>query len=160
MNIIGKTTIAPIFFFSGKISSYITWVIFVLSFFGVFKVLNYNIEAAKYISYLFLFFGLFFTVLSMINLGDATRLGLPEEKTEFKSKGLYRISRNPMYLGFNFLTIASMLYTLNIIIIIMGLYSMVIYHLIILGEEKFLEGRFGEEYLEYKNKVRRYLIVI
>jgi len=39
----------------------------------------------------------------------------------------------------------------------MGLYSMVIYHFIILGEERFLEGRFGFNYLSYKTRVRRYL---
>jgi protein-S-isoprenylcysteine O-methyltransferase Ste14 len=38
-----------------------------------------------------------------------------------------------------------------------GIYSIVVYHLIIIGEEKFLEKAFREAYLEYKKKVRRYI---
>jgi protein-S-isoprenylcysteine O-methyltransferase Ste14 len=84
-------------------------------------------------------------------------LGLPTEKTILKTNGIYRFSRNPMYFGFNLLTIASMLYWININVIILGIYSIIIYHLIILGEEKFLEERFGDEYFSYKKIVRRYI---
>ena len=44
-----------------------------------------------------------------------------------------------------------------IIFLLPGLYSIIIYHFIILGEEKFLESRFGKDYIEYKQKVRRYI---
>jgi protein-S-isoprenylcysteine O-methyltransferase Ste14 len=82
---------------------------------------------------------------------------LPEESTELKTSGLYKFSRNPMYLGFNLITVSSVVYTLNYAILLISLYSIIIYHLIILAEEKFLEERFGEQYLEYKKKVDRYL---
>ena len=62
-----------------------------------------------------------------------------------------------MYLGFNLLTISAMIYTMNIWIIIIGIYSIIIYHLIIIGEERFLKNRFGQEYISYRNKIRRYL---
>lgn len=62
-----------------------------------------------------------------------------------------------MYLGFNLITIAAMIYTLNLWIVILGIYSMAIYHLIILGEEMFLENRFGISFIDYKKKTRRYL---
>jgi len=101
--------------------------------------------------------GLLFTVMSLINPGKSTTLGLPSKNTVFKTNGIYKISRNPMYIGFNCLTLASMLYTLNITVILLGVYSMMIYHLIILGEEKFLEQRFGDNYMEYKKTIRRYI---
>ncbi|MFZ4725242.1 MAG: methyltransferase family protein [Paludibacter sp.] len=157
MDLIGKTTINPILFYSGKILGYITWIVLLLS------ILNINlIDRISYgfndsISYLILLIGLIFVVFSLINLGRSTRLGLPAENTVFKTKGFYKISRNPMYLGFDFLTISSMIYTLNILIIIIGIYSIIIYHLIIIGEERFLESRFGQEYISYKNMIRRYL---
>ncbi len=62
-----------------------------------------------------------------------------------------------MYLGFNLLTFACILFTMNIVVLIMGLYSMIVYHYIILGEEKYLRIRFGNGYDEYMKKVRRYL---
>lgn len=62
-----------------------------------------------------------------------------------------------MYLGFNLLTISAMIYMLNLIIILFGVYSIVIYHFIIIGEEGFLEKRFGATYSNYKKSVRRYI---
>jgi protein-S-isoprenylcysteine O-methyltransferase Ste14 len=110
-----------------------------------------------YISYFTPAVGFFFTILSLINLGKSTRLGLPNENTTFIEKGLYRFSRNPMYVGFNLFTISSVLINANLLVLIFSLYSTVIYHFIIKGEESFLEKRFGDVYIKYKNKVRRYL---
>ncbi len=62
-----------------------------------------------------------------------------------------------MYFGFNLLTIAAMVYSINIVLLLLGTYSIITYHWIILGEEKFLEERFGDEYFNYKKKVRRYI---
>jgi protein-S-isoprenylcysteine O-methyltransferase Ste14 len=62
-----------------------------------------------------------------------------------------------MYMGFNLLTISSMIYSMHIIIFLSGIFSIIVYHLIILAEEQFLEDRFGFEYANYKKKIRRYL---
>jgi protein-S-isoprenylcysteine O-methyltransferase Ste14 len=101
--------------------------------------------------------GLIIIVISCINLGNSNRLGLPVGNTKLKVTGLYKLSRNPMYLGFNLLTISSVIFTLNIVTALMGIYSILIYHFIILAEEKFLEERFGSEYIEYKKRVGRYI---
>jgi protein-S-isoprenylcysteine O-methyltransferase Ste14 len=157
MKIIGKTTINPILFYSGKICGYLTWLVLLGYLLNVVphpRVHNANLQL---FSILILVIGLIIVTLSLIDLGKSTRLGLPTEKTILKTNGIYRFSRNPMYFGFNLLTIASMLYWINIIVIILGIYSIITYHLIILGEEKFLEERFGDEYFSYKNKVRRYI---
>ena len=71
--------------------------------------------------------------------------------------GIFRYTRNPMYVGFNLLTIAAILFTLNILILILGIYCIIVYHFIILNEEKFLENRFKTSYTNYKKKVRRYI---
>jgi protein-S-isoprenylcysteine O-methyltransferase Ste14 len=157
MNLIGKTTINPILFYSGKISGYITWIIYLLLIFEIDIIDRGTFIHNDYISYTILIIGLLFSILSIINLGTSTRLGLPSEDTVLKTNGLYKLSRNPMYLGFNLVTISSMIYTLNIWIILLGIYSIIVYHLIILGEEKFMQTRFGEKYIDYKRKTRRYL---
>jgi len=157
MNLIGKTTINPIIFYSGKISGYVTWIVQLLMMLGVDVIVRISYPYNDYISYLTLLIALILIVFSLINLGRSTRLGLPTESTVFKTNGLYKISRNPMYVGFNLLTISSMIYTINIWIVILGIYSIAVYHLIILSEERFLENRFGKEYSEYKLKVKRYL---
>ncbi len=157
MNLIGKTSTNPFIFYSGKIVGYITWIIFVLSILNVIDISMHSIDILKFISYITCSCGIIFTILSLINLGKSTRLGLPAEDTVLKINGIYKISRNPMYVGFNLFTISSMLYTLSPLIIIGGIYSIFVYHLIIKGEEAFLENRFGEAYIRYKSKVRRYL---
>jgi protein-S-isoprenylcysteine O-methyltransferase Ste14 len=84
-------------------------------------------------------------------------LGLPKEDITLKTGGIYKASRNPMYVGFDLVTISSIVYSGNLLIAVMGVYSIIIYHAIILGEEKFLASRFGEEYADYKKKVGRYI---
>jgi protein-S-isoprenylcysteine O-methyltransferase Ste14 len=157
MKFIGKTTIHPILFYSGKLSGYFTWIILFLGLLGIdiFKPNDYGYTI--YFSIILMAFGLVITTLSLLDLGNSTRLGLPVEGTEFICNGLYRFSRNPMYVGFNLITIASMVNSMNIIIFILGLYSIIIYHFIILGEEKFMEERFQDAYLDFKKSVRRYI---
>ncbi len=157
MNITGKPTINPLLFFSGKISGYISWIFLVLSLAGIKLPGSHSLIFNNIIALFLLAAGLLYTFISLVNLGGSTRLGLPEERTELKTSGLYKFSRNPMYLGFNLITVSSVVYTLNYTILLLSLYSIIIYHLIILAEEKFLENRFGEQYLEYKRRVNRYL---
>jgi len=155
IKIIGKTTINPLLFYSGKISGYIVWVLLLISLFSTHNISEINLQ--KWVAIIILCFGLMFTIVSLINLGKSTRLGIPKENTELKPNGLYKISRNPMYLGFNILSLSAILFINNFVVLILGIYSIFVYHLIILGEEKFLESSFSGQYLEYKKNVRRYI---
>jgi protein-S-isoprenylcysteine O-methyltransferase Ste14 len=157
MNIIGTATINPILFYSGKSSGYISWILLILSLTGIIHLQMIVSPLFTYVSIFCILTGSIFTVISMINLGKSTRLGLPSEATKFKNHGIYTISRNPMYVGFNLFTIASITGCANVFVVLMGLYSIIIYHLIIKSEERFLEQRFGQTYSDYKKEVRRYL---
>ena len=157
MKIIGTTTITPALFYSGKLCGYITWVILLGYIMNIVPRSGIQREYLQLISAIFLAIGLIITIISLVNLGKSTRLGLPIESTTLKAAGIYRLSRNPMYFGFNLLTIASMLYCINVFLLVMGIYSIVVYHLIILGEERFLANRFGDAYTQYKLSVRRYI---
>jgi protein-S-isoprenylcysteine O-methyltransferase Ste14 len=157
MELIGKPPINPLLFYAGKISGYITWIVFTYNLirndFSNHLIFTYN----EIVAFSLFVLGLIFSVISILNIGSSIRLGLPNKDTELKSNGIYRISRNPMYVGFGLFTISSMLYTLNYIIIALGLFSLVVYHLIIISEEKFLLSRFGDDYETYRKKVKRYL---
>jgi protein-S-isoprenylcysteine O-methyltransferase Ste14 len=157
MDLIGKTTINPILFYSGKIAGYLTWIVYSLSVLKINILSRYDFSYNAYIALFTVTVGLFFFVISLINLGRSTRLGLPSESTVLKTNGLYKISRNPMYLGFNLLTISAMIYMFNLVIFVFGAYSILMYHLIIIGEERFLEKRFGVDYSNYRKTVRRYI---
>ncbi|MDD1657663.1 MAG: hypothetical protein LUQ41_04285, partial [Methanomicrobiales archaeon] len=71
--------------------------------------------------------------------------------------GLFRFSRNPMYLGLYSTIVASIVYTLNPLVLLLGIFVIVVHHKIVLGEEAYMQKVFGQEYLDYCRRVRRYI---
>tara|TARA_B100001989_G_scaffold248705_1_gene222709 strand:+ start:54 stop:503 length:450 start_codon:yes stop_codon:yes gene_type:complete len=72
--------------------------------------------------------------------------------------GIYRYSRNPMYLGMILIIISTTVYYLNFL----SVFSPLIFYIWINKfqinrEEIFLEDKFGSEYLKYKSKTRRWI---
>lgn len=155
MELLGKEPINPALFYSEKISGYVIWIALLIEMIKVPTISELCV--LKQLPIFLTFIGSIFIVISLINLGSATRLGLPNESTQFKTNGLYRISRNPMYLVFNLLSLSAILFIGNFIVLVLGTYSIFTYHLIVRAEEKFLEARFGDEYCAYNNRVRRYI---
>ena len=157
MEIIGKATIHPFLFYSGKICGYLIWLLLGLSFLNIKFIPIIDNVYLKYTSLIILLFSMIVIILSAIFLGKSTRLGLPENDTKLKTQGIYKISRNPMYVGFNLLTVSAIFGLANIAVIFLGIYSIIIYHYIILAEEKFLIKKFGIDYEEYIKRTRRYI---
>lgn len=157
MKLIGKTPINPVLFFTGKGIGYILWIFLFTTLFGYVKPDNQYQVIWNILSWLITIPAVFIVLMSLFNLGKSTSLGIPSEDTVLKTGGLYNYSRNPMYLGFNLLTASAMIVINNIIITILGIYVLIVYHLIIKAEERFLAARFGHDYLEYKKSVRRYI---
>lgn len=72
--------------------------------------------------------------------------------------GIYGYSRNPIYVAFAVSTIGIGLMANSLWVMMSFLpASMAVYIVAIKKEEVYLEQKFGEEYLNYKNKVRRWL---
>lgn len=157
MEILGRTTIHPALFYSGKIAGYLLWVLLALDLAGVHSVPGMRAPFFAGLSTVVAIIGLAFIISSFINLGSSVRLGLPSGDTTLKTGGVYRLSRNPMYVGFDAWTIAAVLRLGNPIVLLLGAYSIVVYHSIIHAEERFLDRAFGEPYRDYKAAVRRYV---
>lgn len=91
-------------------------------------------------------------------LKDSWRAGIDEnQKTELVTDGVYRVSRNPAFLGFDLLYLGSALALGNAVLFAAAGAVIVMIHLQILEEEKHLEKMFGAPYLTYQKEVRRYL---
>ncbi|MEP6748930.1 MAG: isoprenylcysteine carboxylmethyltransferase family protein [Bacteroidota bacterium] len=72
--------------------------------------------------------------------------------------GIYNITRNPMYVGLAFIYLGVSCFIGNWWnIILFPLLLVIVQERIIKCEEKYLERRFGTEYISYKTKVRRWL---
>lgn len=71
---------------------------------------------------------------------------------------IYQISRNPAFLGFDLVYIGILLMFFNWVLFSSSVFAMLMLHLqIVKVEEEFLTTVFGDEYLAYRKKVRRYL---
>ena len=102
--------------------------------------------------------GVAFFSLAILRLGTfSLRVGLAQEDTALRTTGIYRLSRNPMLLGLYFIAFASALYVQCPINWILVIIALSVHHKIILTEETFLESRFGDQWTNYRNTVRRYL---
>lgn len=90
------------------------------------------------------------------------RAGTPVEpwhsSTAIVTDGIYSHTRNPMYLGMTglYLAIALAFDSLWILILLVPLLALLHYG-VIRREERYLEGKFGEAYLAYRRRVRRWL---
>jgi protein-S-isoprenylcysteine O-methyltransferase Ste14 len=96
-------------------------------------------------------------VVSLIGLGRSTAVGFPERETELKTGGLYRFTRNPIYLGGFMICVGSCLYATHVVNLVLCALAVAVHTRIVRREEQFLERRFGEQWLAYKRRVPRYL---
>ena len=81
-----------------------------------------------------------------------------EKSNAFVTNGIYRFSRNPMYLSLAGLLVAWAVYlqsTVSFLGVFLFIYLLTQWQ--IKPEEYWLEKKFGESYLAYKKKVRRWI---
>jgi protein-S-isoprenylcysteine O-methyltransferase Ste14 len=145
-------------FFLGKISLFTSFILIHLQVrFGNLSLFAKN-DVFFWICIALVTIGVVLFTLSILKLGTfSLRVGLAQEKTFLRTTGVYRLSRNPMLLGLYLMALGSAIYVQNPINWTLVIVALIIHHKIILAEERFMEGRFGEQWIEYRNKVRRYI---
>lgn len=89
-------------------------------------------------------------LISTINFAAPLQNGL-------NINGLYKFSRNPMYMGYFICFFGCVLSTGSLLLLGAVLVFVVTSHWIIIAEEKWCVEQFGEDYTEYMKKVRRYI---
>ena len=94
--------------------------------------------------------GVLLYAISMINFGKSSEQGI-------NTKGLYKFSRNPIYVAFFLFLLGCALMTQSLIFLLLVVIYQVSVHWIILSEERWCLTEFGDEYKRYMEKVRRYL---
>lgn len=81
-----------------------------------------------------------------------------EEATTLVTRGFYRFTRNPMYMGM-FLMLFGVAFLMGGVgaLLPVPVFILIIRNNFVLGEERFLEATFGQRYLDYKSEVRRWV---
>ena len=112
------------------------------------QVIGYGLGAA----------GLALMVWGALTLYRANTTVLPHRRADrLVTHGAFRFRRNPIYMGEVLLFLGLAQVTGNIwLAIVAPLFAVAVLGLAIRPEERHLEARFGEDYLEYKARTRRW----
>ena len=115
-------------------------------------------SGARFTGFLIGMLGDIIFLISVVCMKDSWRAGIPDkDKTELVTNGIYKFSRNPAFLGFDFMYAGVLLMYFNPLTAVFSLFAAVTLHLQILQEEKYLTSVFGSSYTAYKSRVFRHL---
>ena len=83
----------------------------------------------------------------------------PETSTSLVTSGIFKYTRNPMYLGLSSILLASCFYFSSLLRIIVYVPFFILYITVfqIIPEEEVMKSLFNDEYLDYCSKVRRWI---
>jgi len=112
-----------------------------------------EIKFNKPLNYLGLLIFLLGAILYMKSIVDFAR----PENNGINKKGLYKYSRNPMYVAFFLYFLGCSLLINSWFYFIILIVFQISVHYLILSEEKWCIKKFGKEYNDYMKKVRRYI---
>lgn len=82
----------------------------------------------------------------------------PDKSATLVSSGIYRYSRNPMYLGFLLVLLGVACYLSNLLaFILLPLFVLYMNKFQIVPEERWMQQKFAAQFTRYQAKVRRWL---
>jgi protein-S-isoprenylcysteine O-methyltransferase Ste14 len=155
--IIGKSPISFPIFILGKLAFLISFLFCFLKWFNI-ATMFYDSLITQIIGIVLFIAGLIIVIIGVVQLGQSRAFGLPETETILKSNGLYRFSRNPMYFGGFIMCAGSCFFSIHLFNFLCFAIAFGTHFQIIIKEEEFLANRFGQEWIEYKQRVPRFFI--
>ena len=101
---------------------------------------------------------LIWIIIAQVQMSNSWRIGIDEQnKTDLITKGLFSISRNPIFLGMIICVAGLFLVIPNAVSFCILLTTYIVIHIQIRLEEEFLKKQHGEQYKSYQSKTRRLL---
>jgi protein-S-isoprenylcysteine O-methyltransferase Ste14 len=82
----------------------------------------------------------------------------PESSSSLVVSGIYKLTRNPMYLGLLLVLLGWAIYLTNVLVfLLLPAFILYINRFQIAPEERALTALFGQEFAAYKSRTRRWL---
>lgn len=101
---------------------------------------------------------LVWTILAQAQMGDSWRIGIDTaHQTELVRSGVFRISRNPIFVGMMVTLLGLYLMIPNAATLITLLVGVILIGIQVRLEEEYLTRAHGDKYLEYRRNVRRWI---
>ena len=121
-------------------------------------VLQLENQTIKFIGLAFLLFSFIWIVIAQVNMKNSWRIGIDTNtKTELITNGLFSVSRNPVYFGIILSLLGLFLIMPNAFTFLLLVVEYILFQIIIRLEEEFLTKEHGQKYVDYKQKVRRFI---
>ena len=100
---------------------------------------------------------LILVLCSLVSLRQSFRVGIDTDHPDrLVTTGVFRISRNPIYIGFALVLIGQFLVFPNWILLVYTGAGVWLLHRQVIREEVYLKMHYGTEYVEYCKRVGRY----
>jgi len=115
-------------------------------------------QALKYIGLLLLAVSFIWTLLAQAQMGNSWRIGIDSAaKTSLVTRGVFRLSRNPIFLGMRVTLLGFFLILPNAVTFATLLLGDVLMQIQVRLEEEYLRRTHGEAYRKYCQRTRRWL---
>ncbi len=121
--------------------------------------INYSLASRLCVGSIFLIISGYFALGAIVVLNkNKTPFDPAKSTVMIVQEGPFRFSRNPMYLSLLVLLIAIAIFFISLwlFMTVPILYLLFLFYAV-KPEEKYLKQKFGQEYLDYKAKVRRWI---
>ena len=101
---------------------------------------------------------LIWTIIAQYQMSNSWRIGIDyEEKTTLVNKGIFKLSRNPVFLGVILIYLGVFLIAPNTLSFTLFFLCYFILQIQSRLEEEYLETVHGQSYIDYKKTVRRWI---
>jgi len=112
----------------------------------------------KLIGIVLLIVSLVWTILAQAQMGDSWRIGIDtEHRTTLIQRGVFRLSRNPIFVGMILTLFGLFLVIPNVGTLITLLIGIILIGIQVRLEEEYLIRTHGDKYIEYCRNVRRWV---
>jgi len=118
----------------------------------------FHSETISWVGVFLCLVGLLLMLWSLISFRQSFRIGIDTDHPDnLITSGVFAFSRNPIYAAFAIILIGQFLIFSNWISLIYIGAATWLFHRQVLREEEYLGGHYGQAYVDYCNRVRRYL---
>ncbi|MFN9709210.1 MAG: methyltransferase family protein [Burkholderiales bacterium] len=122
------------------------------------SIIPLEVNALKWVAWLCLLVSLFWMLVAQTQMGTSWRIGIDSaNRTELVSKGLFAVSRNPIFLAIRLALLGFFLVAPNAATLAILAANEVVVQVQVRLEEKYLSQLHGEAYEHYCSRVARWL---
>jgi protein-S-isoprenylcysteine O-methyltransferase Ste14 len=115
-------------------------------------------ETIAWVGVVLCFAALLLRLWSLASFRQSFRIGIDRDRPDsLITEGAFALSRNPIYVTFAMILLGQFLIFPNWILLIYIAAAAWLTHREVLREEEYLRGQFGQAYVDYCSRVRRYL---